>query len=236
MADTMAVDPEPAGPTRVVVVADVRLYREGLASNLTARPNLSVLGTAGNRDEALALSAAVRPDVVVIDMATRDALEVVRAIRSQDASIKVIAFAVDESDRDIVACAEAGVAGYLSCEGSMDDLVATIASCTRGELICSPRIAATLFQRVCCLASGGRESTEGSLLTGRERQIVSLIDGGLSNKEIAQRLNIEVPTVKNHVHNILEKLKVTTRAEAAAWLRGQGARRSPRPAPSSPAV
>jgi two-component system, NarL family, nitrate/nitrite response regulator NarL len=227
VADTTSTHSEPEHPTRVLVVAEIRLYREGLAANLAARPHLCVLGKAGSADEARALQKALAPDIVVIDMGTRDSFELVRAFRRQDVNVRIIAYGVDESERDIVACAEAGVAGYLPCDGSIDDLVRIIASCTRGELICSPRIAATLFNRVCSLASLGHESTKGdAILTGRERQIVSLIDAGLSNKEIAQRLNIEVTTVKNHVHNILEKLHVTTRAEAAAWFLGRDARRS----------
>ena len=234
LADSGAVDPGLAVPTGVVVVAEVRLYREGLAASLAGRPGLRVLGAVSNRDEALAISSAARPDVIVIDMSMRDALQLVRAIRNQDPRIRVVTFAVEESEGDIVACAEAGVAGYVSSDASVEDLVATIASCTRGELICSPRVAATLFQRVCSLANDGRRDAGGSPLTGREQQIVALIERGFSNKEIAQRLNIEVPTVKNHVHNLLEKLKVTTRAEAAAWLRGQDPRRSFRRASATP--
>jgi two-component system nitrate/nitrite response regulator NarL len=215
----------------VAILAEVRLYRDGLAANLASRPNLSVLGTARNGDEALALLRAAQPEVVVMDIGIRDSLEVVRALKRQDPRVRIIAFGVDESERDIVACAEAGVAGYLAADGSMDDLVITIASCTRGELICSPRIAATLFHRIGCLASGAAPGEKAVGLTGREQQIVKLIDAGLSNKEIAQRLNIELATVKNHVHNILEKLKVSTRAEAAARLRGPAAGRRARPAP-----
>ena len=234
--DSSDVGAKPAGPTRLVVVAEVRLYSEGLAASLGSRPSLQVLGTAGNRDAALALSATVHPDVVVIDMATRDSLEIVRALKREHADVKIVAFAVDESERDITACAEAGVAGYLPSDGSMDDLVAAIASCTRGELICSPRIAATLFRSVGRLAGMGHQPPDTSPLTARERQIVGLIAARLSNKEIAQRLNIEVATVKNHVHNILEKLQVPTRAEAAAWLLGEGVRRGHRPISPSPAA
>ena len=219
MSNTSGLPTEPVGATRVVVVAEVRLYREGLATNLGTRPNITVLGKAGGADEALALAAAMRPDVVVIDMGTRDALDLVRAIKRQDAHVRIVAFGVDESARDILACAEAGAAGYLPRDGSMDDLVTTIGNCRRGELVCSPRIAATLFERLSSLASGGRERAPRAVLTERERQILRLIDGGLCNKEIAQRLSIEVSTVKNHVHNILEKLKVTTRSQAAACLR-----------------
>jgi two-component system nitrate/nitrite response regulator NarL len=96
-----------------------------------------------------------------------------------------------------------------------------VRSVTRGETLCSPRIAATLFRRVAALAADRRVGDERTLrrLTRRERQIVDLIADGLSNKEIAHRLQIEFATVKNHVHNILEKLQVTRRADAVAALR-----------------
>ena len=111
----------------------------------------------------------------------------------------------------------------------MDDLTSTIISVTRGELLCSPRVAATLLRRVGALANGARAPHALRGLTFREREVLDLIDGGLSNKEIAVRLHIEVATVKNHVHNLLEKLHVTSRAQAAAQLgpRTSGHRRRP---------
>ena len=96
----------------------------------------------------------------------------------------------------------------------------------RGELLCPPRTAALLLGRLASLAKGETNNLDGVTLTRREREIVTLIDGGRSNKEIALRLNIEVATVKNHVHRILDKLQVTTRAEAAARLRETGGPRS----------
>jgi DNA-binding NarL/FixJ family response regulator len=219
----------------VVVVAEVRLYREGLVGSLACREGLRVVGSAADRHHAVDLVSAVQPDVIVLDMATRDSLEIVSEIRAAAPNINILAFAVEESERGIFACAQAGVAGYVTCEGSMDDLVATIARCTRGELVCSPRITAMLFRRLGSLASGPEKRAEGTVLTAREAQIVGLIDGGLSNKEIAGRLGIEVATVKNHVHNILEKLSVTTRAEAAARLRGLGGGRAVRGVPAAPA-
>ncbi len=208
---------------RVLPVAEVRLYREGLASSLACRENMVVVGTATTRDEALTLVASAQPDIVVLDMATRDGLEIVRAITSTAPSVKVIAFAIEGLDREILACAEAGVAGYVHCQASMDDLVAAIESVMRGELLCAPRTAAMLLRRVASLAKGEPEQLGKLRLTAREREIVMLIDGGLSNKEIAQKLKIEVATVKNHVHSILEKLHVTTRAEAVAHLRSDTA-------------
>ena len=211
---------------RVLPVAEVRLYREGLASNLGGRENLHVVGMAANREEASMLVASLQPDVVVLDMATRDSLEIVRAISGSAPKVRILAFAIEELDREILACAEAGVAGYVPCEASTDDLVAAIESVMRGELLCPPRTAALLLRRLASLAKGGQTQMPGLSLTGREREIVVLINEGLSNKEIAQRLNIEVATVKNHVHNLLEKLHVSTRAQAAAHLRGGAGRAS----------
>jgi DNA-binding NarL/FixJ family response regulator len=211
----------------VLPIAEVRLYREGLANNLAGRSNLDVVGTAANRDEALTRVSSLQPDVVVLDMATHESLEIVRAISGSVPQVRILAFAIEELDREILACAEAGVAGYVSCEASTDDLAAAIESVMRGELLCPPRTAALLLRRLASLAKGGQAEMRGLSLTRREREIVVLIDDGLSNKEIAQRLNIEVATVKNHVHNLLEKLHVSTRAQAAAHLRrgtGRGSR------------
>jgi two-component system nitrate/nitrite response regulator NarL len=204
---------------RVLPVAEVRLYREGLASNLAGRKNLNVVGTAANRTEAMTLVASLQPDVVVLDMATRDSLQIVRSLSRAAPAVRILAFAIEELDREILACAEAGVAGYVSCEASADELVAAIESVMRGESLCPPRTAALLFRRLALRAKAGQEQADDLSLTGREREIVVLIADGLSNKEIAQRLNVEVATVKNHVHNLLEKLDVTTRGQAVAHLR-----------------
>jgi two-component system, NarL family, nitrate/nitrite response regulator NarL len=204
---------------RVLPVAEVRLYREGLARSLASRPGITVVGTAANRDEALSLVESSRPDVVVLDMATRNSLEIVRTVNDSTPAVRIIAFAVEELDPQIIACAEAGVAGYVCCEASTDDLLIAIESVMRGELRCPPRTAALLLHRLASLARGAPEPVVGVNLTAREREILVLIDDALSNKEIAQRLHIEVATVKNHVHSILEKLHVTTRAQAAARLR-----------------
>ena len=211
---------------RVLVVANVRLYREGMAFNLANRDGLSVVGSAASRAEVLSAVTALNPDVVVLDMAVERSLDLVRNAKEVVAGVKVIAFAVEEHDSDIVACAEAGVDGYVTPEGSMDDLTSTILSVARGELLCSPKIAAALLRRVGTLAKGVRDPPAKSDLTTREYQIAGLFEGGLSNKEIAERLHIEVSTVKNHVHNLLDKLQVTSRAEAASRIRVRSASHS----------
>ena len=124
-----------------------------------------------------------------------------------------------ESEQDVVACAEAGVAGYVTRDASIDDLVATIDSVVRGEALLSPTVGATLLRGVAAPAVGDRHDI-GERLTAREWEVLDLVGEGLSNKQIAKRLEIETPTVKNHVHNILEKLDAHSRTEAAARARG----------------
>jgi DNA-binding NarL/FixJ family response regulator len=109
----------------------------------------------------------------------------------------------------------------VACDASSDELAAILCSAGPGELACSPRLAAILFRHVAALARD-QGSAQSRLLTPREREILELIDGGLMNKEIASALSIELTTVKNHVHHILEKLGVTRRAAAAAKVRKSG--------------
>jgi len=157
--------------------------------------------------------------VVLLDTAIPDNVWIVRALVAAVPGPKVVALAVPEVEREVLACAEAGVAGYVTREGSVEDLVAAVESVARGEMVISPRMAATLLQRVATLALEQSPAAIEARLTTREVEILDLIDQGLSNKEIARRLTIELSTVKNHVHNILEKLNVTRRGEAAARAR-----------------
>jgi DNA-binding NarL/FixJ family response regulator len=151
-----------------------------------------------------------------VDVGTRETLELIRDLRAEALQSKVLAFAVEEVAADIIECAEAGAAGYVTAEASIDDLVKAIECIAREELVCSPRIAAQLFG---CISEHNQQSVCGpKTLTSRERQVLNCIRQGKSNKEIAQVLNIAEPTVKNHVHHLLEKLDVTTRAQAALRL------------------
>jgi two-component system nitrate/nitrite response regulator NarL len=200
-------------PITIMIVADVRLYREGLAASLSSRSNLRVLPIGDDASSMLGRIAHAAPDVVLVDTAARNSVELVRALRERAPSTKAIAFAVHEYEQEIITYAEAGAAGYVTCDASFDQLISAIESVAREELVCSPRIASTLFRRLGKLGETGASST--GTLTQRERQVLSLIRDGLSNKEIAQALNVAEPTVKNHVHHLLEKLRVTNRTQAA---------------------
>jgi two-component system, NarL family, nitrate/nitrite response regulator NarL len=208
---------------RIVLVANVRLYREGLAAELGARPGFSMVGLAADFDGAVDAVRSMHPDVVLLDIGTPGIFDLVRAVNATHADARIVAFAVDECERDIEVCAEAGVTGFVTRDVTVDGLAAAITAAVRGELACSPRAAALLFRRVAALSTVSQAMrSERSLLatlTAREREIASHIVGGRSNKEIGRTLNIELATVKNHIHHILEKLRVTTRTEAAARVR-----------------
>ena len=137
----------------------------------------------------------------------------------------LVALAIEDNDDDVVAWAEAGVSGLVTPNTALDGLTATLESVARGGARCSPRATAALFRRVAGLAGQYLRAAAGSeppaRLTPREREVIALIDRGLSNKQIASQMQIELATVKNHVHAILEKLHVERRGEAAAVARVQ---------------
>jgi DNA-binding NarL/FixJ family response regulator len=198
---------------RVLVAADIRLHREGLATLL-------------RRDGRLRVTAAVptcepvrrSADVVLVDTTAEDALEFVHRCVAADAGA-IVAIGIPEAEERLLPFAEAGVLGFVEREATVDELVASVEAAARGEASCPPRVATTLLRRLNVLTAPPVEESDSTALTARERQIVELIAEGLSNKEIASKLYIEVATVKNHVHNILEKLQVTRRGEAAARMR-----------------
>jgi DNA-binding NarL/FixJ family response regulator len=213
----------PISRARVLVVSDVRLYREGLVYCLGRRESVEVIGCAASVDEALHIARreSAAPALVLVDVTMPHALQGARALMAEFVEIKIIALAVSDHERDIVACAEAGIVGYVDRDGSLDDLVAIIDTAARGELLCSTRIASALLRRLRSLAPDAAAASE--TLTAREQEIFELIALGCANKEIASRLCIGVATVKNHVHNILEKLHVRRRGQAVARARANEA-------------
>jgi two-component system, NarL family, nitrate/nitrite response regulator NarL len=202
----------------IIIVSDTRLYREGLALSLERVDRVVVVGVADTVASALNCIEEKNPDVALLDFAMHDALALPYAIAAARMRVNVVAFSVTETEDEICECAEAGIAGYVARDGSKEDLIAAIENAVRGEVLCSPRVTASLFRRLAAHVQTRQRPPEAPL-TGRERDIIALIDRGLSNKEIARQLNISLPTVKNHVHNILEKLRVSRRGAAAALLR-----------------
>jgi len=214
--------PQTGGLLRVLVVSEIRLFQDAFAALLGRQAGVCVVGMT-NPLQAPAQTAELRPDVVLFDATRAGNLGYARILADQVPASKVVAFGVAETDAEIVALAAAGIAGYVRDDAAAEDVVAVLKSTMRDELLCSPRAAATLCHHVAVLSRDGHggppAKSPAPALSKRELQIGDLIDRGLSNKQIARQLGIQVTTVKNHVHNIFDKLKVHRRGEAAACLR-----------------
>jgi two-component system, NarL family, nitrate/nitrite response regulator NarL len=201
---------------RVLVCSPVRLYADGLAAVLRVTEGIEVAGCARNAAGCLRQAGELRPDVVLVDMQLDQAGRLIRALLDDVPSLEVVALAVPEVEGAVVACAEAGVAACVTRDESLEALVSTLSHVVRGESLCSPSTARFLLRRVRTLACRVPDGPDHTRLTSREQDVLRLLEEGLSNKQIAQCLCIELSTVKNHVHSILAKLEVHGRAEAVA--------------------
>jgi DNA-binding NarL/FixJ family response regulator len=205
------------------------MHREGIAALLAGDDRLHVTALAPSED---GLRHSASADVVVVDTSAQDVTEQLQEVTA-DGDTSVVALGVPDDEHAVVALAELGVLGFVERDARVDDVVSSVLSAARREASFPPRIATTLLRRISS-AAARRASKDASALTMRERQVVHLIGHGLSNKEIATRLFIEVATVKNHVHNILEKLEVSRRSDAAARLRVIEGGRPAQPASTGP--
>jgi DNA-binding NarL/FixJ family response regulator len=185
---------------------------------LTTYHNFDLVGSAETFEVALPIVRRCEVDVVLYDLRCLSGLIGLRrlAIASE---VSVLALGVEESVEWVVACAEAGIAGYVTDNTSLDELVTRVEDAARGDFNCPPHIAASLLRRLATIGPFLGSAGVRSRLTPRELEVATLLQEGLSNKQIASRLTIQLATVKNHVHSILEKLETSTRIDAAAVLR-----------------
>ena len=217
--------------TGALIVAATRLYRDGLAEALRRHETLRVVGTAAEFDEALVKAQSFAPHVILVDMPMPNGSRTIQALARELPEAKILALV--SGDAELVASVEAGADGCVTRESSLEQVASAVERVAHGEAICDPEMTAALFKRLRSLAAG-RPDDLGVPLTPREQEIVALIDEGFSNKQIAQRLCIEPATVKNHVHNILEKLHVARRGEAAAVVRHRAYAERRAPAANTP--
>lgn len=202
---------------RVFVASDVCVYREGVSRLVATEDALELAGSARTAESASMLRGGAQPDVVLVDATRRADLTVAREIASAAGEAHVVALVAPDQEDDLLGWASAGVSGFLSWDASSLELVEVLKRAAGGESPCSPDVAEAFLRRA-REKPGGDAAFNGSL-TKREAQIAELVADGLSNKAIATRLCIELATVKNHVHRVLEKLRVHSRGEAAAKLR-----------------
>lgn len=212
-------------PIKVLLVIEVPLIGNVFASVLEDEPDLQVAGCVASLQDALLLlrQKEVNMAVVSVGLPDRGALTLIRTIADQSPLTKVLALGLSEDDRkDVLRYIEAGAVGYILKDSSLDEFLSTIRLAQKGEAWVSPQMAGVMMERLSNLArlfTRVEHTMDGDVrLTSRELEVLQCIGQGLTNQEIAARLVVEVGTIKNHVHNILEKLKVSSRDEAASYL------------------
>jgi DNA-binding NarL/FixJ family response regulator len=209
----------------VLVVDDHDLFRTGLSSLLSAEPGLEVVAQASGGRMAVRLAAELRPDVVLMDVRMPDLSgpEATKAILEHDPNIRVLALTVASEDRDVAAVLEAGAVGFLAKDTPIDNLVVAIHAAVSGAAWLSPRAAEVVLGRIRNATAANEIGSAGlQQLSLRELDVLRLIANGLENTEIATALAISPRTAKNHVSNILAKLGLPSRVQAAVYAVRQG--------------
>jgi two-component system nitrate/nitrite response regulator NarL len=214
---------------RVLLVDDQPLFRRALATLIGAQFDMTVVGEAENGRDALDKVRNLRPDLVVMDvnMPVASGPDGVNAIRSAGFTMPIVMLTVSEDDDDLFESIKAGANGYLLKNVKPDQLFEDLRGVMRGEAPIAPAVASKLLDAlrtggIPARGSSGVAAPQDTVLTRRESEILQLVAAGMSNKEIANELTITEGTVKNHVHNALEKLHLTNRVQAAAYAVRQG--------------
>ena len=229
----MAEPPAPAGRIRVLIVDDHAMVRRGMRDFLDLHADLEVVGEAADGLEALAACDALLPDVVVMDllMPELDGIAATAEIKARHPSIEVVAITSFIEEDRITAAIEAGASGFLLKDAEADDLAAAIRAAHAGEVYLDPAVAGIVARRMRAGASQRASGQDGTAavdrLTGRERDVMACLARGLSNQAIATELGMAERTARTHVSNILAKLGLTSRTQAALFAVEHGLERRP---------
>lgn len=205
---------------KVLIADDHTVVRKGIRALLETEPGITVVGEAADGEDAIHKALALKPDVILMDlvMPKLDGVQAIKELREVLPEAKVLVLTSFAEDRRIVAAIEAGALGYLLKDSSPQDLVRAIREVHRGESSLHPKVAQQLIKKLRRPA----EEPEREELTARERKVLALIARGLSNREIARELSISEPTVRTHVSNILRKLGLKSRTQAALYALKEG--------------
>ncbi len=200
---------------QVLIADDHTIVRQGLRALLEAQPGIAVVGEAEDGAQAVRLSRELRPTVVVMDitMPVMDGLAATGAIKHEVPEVQVLILTMHESDDYFFRVLQAGASGYVLKRAAANDLLTAIRAVARGEVFLYPSVAKKLVSDYLSRAKAGEALDAHERLTPREREVLTLIAEGLSNREIAQRLVLGLSTVQTHYSHILEKLGLQNRAE-----------------------
>lgn len=205
---------------RLIIIEDNRMLREGIKVMLTKEADFNVLASFGESNIALDKINELKPDVLLLDLglANQNSLELVKSLIDENHGIKIIVMDLIPIQEDMMKFVEAGVSGFIIKDATISEFTKTIRSVAAGEKVLPPTLTGSLFSQIMDYSVKKMEPAkliETVRMTRREREIIELIAEGLTNKEIAYKLNISVFTVKSHVHNILEKMTLSTRVQIA---------------------
>ncbi len=212
--ETMTSDGE---KLNILIVDDHPMLRRGVKQLLQLESGLDAIGEASSGQEALEIAEKLEPDLILLDLNMKgmDGIQTLKALRDKDIYSRVVMFTVSDNHDDVIAALKAGADGYVLKETEPEELVSYIRQAATGTMAISDKLAAVLASEIGNRKSSKDRSVEG--LTQRERQILKQISAGMSNKMIATKLDIAEGTVKVHVKNLLKKLNMRSRVEAAIW-------------------
>ena len=202
----------------IITIDDHPLFRKGLADLVEMDDSLLLVGEAASGEQGLELALETMPDLILLDinMKTMSGLDTLRAIKAHDIDSRVLMLTVSDNEEDVIDAIRSGADGYLLKDMEPEDTLASIRAAAEGRLVVSERLTGLLAQALRAEAKAPN-STDDAGLTSRETEILKLIAQGLSNKHIARDLFISPATVKVHVKNLLKKLHLNSRVEAAVW-------------------
>jgi DNA-binding NarL/FixJ family response regulator len=205
--------------TRILLIEDNRILREGISAMVNKQKDLTVASSSDGRDDILAKAQSAKPHVVLMDLGldSQNSLETVQSVKKELPGLKIIGMGLAPTQSDILEFVQAGAQGFILKNATLEDVLKTIRAVAAGETVLPYSMTGSLFTQVTehALSKGKRNFAESVRMTQREKEIIALIVEGMSNKQIADRLNIATFTVKSHVHNILEKLALHSRLQIA---------------------
>lgn len=205
---------------KILLIEDNRLLREGITALINKQPDMMVVSTVGNGENIIELATKVKPDIVLLDLGlrSRNSLFIVKLIKNHFQETKIIVMDLVPLQADVFEFVQAGVSGFTLKDINVTEFLRTIRIVSKGTQVLPPHLTGSLFSQIVEHAVNGSKPSmleESVRMTKRERQVINLIADGHTNKEIAQTLHLSTHTVKSHVHNILEKLSLSTRVQIA---------------------
>jgi two-component system nitrate/nitrite response regulator NarL len=210
---------------RILLVEDNRILRDGITAIINGQKDFTVDAVSDGGYDVVAMARKVKPHVVLLDLGleSQNSLKIVENLKKEFPGIKIIGMGLAPSQTDIVECVQAGADGFILKDAKVEDVIYTIREVAAGRTVLPNTMTASLFFQVAehALLRGNKNLKGAIRMTEREKEIIALITDGMSNKQIAVRLNIATFTVKSHVHNMLEKLELHSRLQIASYSRDE---------------